>query len=136
MYLGQYWASLVAQLLKTQLATQETRFVSRAGRFPGEGIGFPLEYSWVSLVAQMVKNPPAMQRPGFDPWVQRNPGGGHGNPLQYSCLENPHGQGSLQGYGPWGRRESDTTKRKLKREHKGNIMFNGSLGNQNFYCIE
>ena len=29
-------------------------------------------------------------------------GGGHGNPLQYSCLENPHGQSSLEGYSPWG----------------------------------
>ena len=28
---------------------------------PGEGIGFPLQYSWTSLVAQMVKNLPAMQ---------------------------------------------------------------------------
>ena len=26
----------------------------------------------------------------------RSPGGGHGNRLQYSCLENPHGQRSLQ----------------------------------------
>ena len=25
-----------------------------------------------------------------------SPGGGHGNPLQYSCLENPHGQRSLE----------------------------------------
>ena len=29
-------------------------------RSPGEGIGFPLQYSWVSLVSQMVKNLPAM----------------------------------------------------------------------------
>ena len=28
------------------------------GRFPGEGIGYPLHYSWASLVAQMVKNLP------------------------------------------------------------------------------
>ena len=39
-----------------------------------------------------------------------SPGGGHGNPLQYSCLENPHGQRSLAGYSPWGRKESDMTK--------------------------
>ena len=30
-------------------------------RFPGEGIGYPLQYSWSSLVAQLVKNPSAMQ---------------------------------------------------------------------------
>ena len=39
----------------------------------------------------------------------RFPGGGQGNPLQYSCLENTHGQRSLAGYSPWGRKESDTT---------------------------
>ena len=37
-----------------------------SGRSPGEGIGYPLQYSWASLVAQMVKNPPAMR----DTWVQ------------------------------------------------------------------
>ena len=30
------------------------------GRFPGEGISYPLQYSWASLVAQLVKNLPAM----------------------------------------------------------------------------
>ena len=33
---------------------------------PGEGIGYPLDYSWASLVAQAVKNPPAMR----ETWVQ------------------------------------------------------------------
>ena len=46
---------------------------------------------------------------GSIPGFERSPGGGHGNPLQYSCLENPHGQRSLAGYSPWGRKESDTT---------------------------
>ena len=36
------------------------------GRFPGEGIGYPLQYSWASLVAQMVKNLPAMR----ETWIQ------------------------------------------------------------------
>ena len=31
-----------------------------SGRSPGEGIGYPFQYSWASLVAQLVKNPPAM----------------------------------------------------------------------------
>ena len=31
------------------------------GRSPGEGTGYPLQYSWASLVAQVVKNLPAMQ---------------------------------------------------------------------------
>ena len=36
-----------------------------SGRSPGEGIGYPLQYSWASLVVQLVKNPPAMQ----ETWV-------------------------------------------------------------------
>ena len=32
-----------------------------SGRSPGEGIGYPFQYSWASLEAQLVKNPPAMQ---------------------------------------------------------------------------
>ena len=46
---------------------------------------------------------------GSIPGLGRSPGGGHGTPLQYSCLENPHGQRSLVGYSPQGRKESDTT---------------------------
>ena len=37
-----------------------------SGRYPGEGIGYPLQYSWTSLGAQMVKNMPAM----WETWVQ------------------------------------------------------------------
>ena len=36
------------------------------GRSPGEGIGYPLQYSWASPVAQLVKNPSAMR----ETWVQ------------------------------------------------------------------
>ena len=35
----------------------------------------------------------------------------NGNLLQYSCLEKSHGQRSIVGYSPWGRKESDTTER-------------------------
>ena len=37
-----------------------------SGRSPGEGIGYPLQYSWASLLAQTVKNPPAM----WETWVR------------------------------------------------------------------
>ena len=47
--------------------------------------------------------------PGSISGLGRSPGGGHGNPLQYFCLENPHGQGRLVGYSPWGCKESDMT---------------------------
>ena len=35
------------------------------GRSPGEGIGYPLQYSWASLVTQMVKNLSTMR----ETWV-------------------------------------------------------------------
>ena len=57
----------------------------------------------------MVKNLPAIGRPRFDPWVGKIP-------WRKECLPTPvflpgesHGQRSLAGYSPWGRRESDMT---------------------------
>ena len=38
----------------------DSGLIPGSGRSPGEGIGYPPQYSWVSLVAQLVKNPPAM----------------------------------------------------------------------------
>ena len=37
-----------------------------SGRSPGEGIGYPLQYTWASPVAQMVKDLPAMR----ETWVR------------------------------------------------------------------
>ena len=60
-------ASLVAQIVKNLLALQETpSLIPGSGRYPGEGIGYPLQCSWTSLVAQMVKNPPEI----WETWVQ------------------------------------------------------------------
>ena len=89
-----------------------------SGRFPGEGIGYPLQCSWASLVAQMVKNPPTCRIPG----LERCPRGGHDNPLPYPCLENPHGQRSVVGYSPWGRKESDTTERLRTVQHRQGLL--------------
>ena len=36
------------------------------GRSPGEGRGYPLQYSWASFVAQLVKNLPAVR----ETWAQ------------------------------------------------------------------
>ena len=40
--------------------------IPRSGSSPGEGIGYPFQYSWASLVAQMIKNPPAV----WETWVR------------------------------------------------------------------
>ena len=62
------------------------------------------------------------------PGSGRSPGGGHGNPLQYSCLEKSHGQRSLAGYGPWGRKELDTTEQLSKHMRL-------LLGGLQFTCV-
>ena len=46
----------------------DPRSVPGSERYPGEGIGYPLQYSWASLVAQIW-----WLRPGFDPWVGKIP---------------------------------------------------------------
>ena len=40
---------------------EDPGLIPGSGRFPGEGIGYPLQYSWASLVAQSVKNMPTME---------------------------------------------------------------------------
>ena len=45
------------------------------------------------------------------PGLERAPGEGNGNSLQVFFPRESHGQRSLAGYGPWGRKESDTTER-------------------------
>ena len=56
--------------------------------------------------------------PSSIPGLGRSPGGGHGNSLQYSCLENPHGQRSLAGCHPGGRKESDMTEQLSTDAHE------------------
>ena len=64
-----------------------------------------------SLVAQMVKNLPTV----WETWVRFL---GWEDPLEKGMATHStilsgefHGQRSLTGYSPWGRKESDTTKR-------------------------
>ena len=62
---------------------------------------------------------------GLVPGLRLSPRGGHSNSIQYSCLENPHGQRSLAGYSPWGRKESDTTERLSTAQHQLCIRHKG-----------
>ena len=41
-------------------STGDPSSIPGLGWSPGEGIGYPLQYSWAPLVAQLVKTPPAM----------------------------------------------------------------------------
>ena len=58
-------ASLVNEMVKT-LPAGDTSSIPGSGRSPGEGIGYPLQYSWASLVVQLVKNLPEM----WETWVR------------------------------------------------------------------
>ena len=62
-----------------------------------------------SLVAQMVKNPPQCRIRGLDPWVGKIPWRREWLPTPVFLPGEFHGQGSLAGYSPWGRKDSDTT---------------------------
>ena len=46
---------------------------------------------------------------GLIPGSGRFPGGGNGNPLPVFFPGKSHGQRSLEGYSPWGCKESDKT---------------------------
>ena len=75
------------------------------GIFPGEGKGYPLQYSWAFLVAQLMKNQLQCGRPGFDPWVGNTPGRRERLPTSVFCA------GELHKLSPHCCKESDTTER-------------------------
>ena len=75
-----------------------------SGRSPGEGIGYPFQYSWASLLAQLVKNPPAMQETWIWPWVGKIPWRRERLPTPVFWPAEFHGL-----YSPRGRKESDMT---------------------------
>ena len=57
------------------------------GRSPGEGIGYPLQYSWAS--AQLIKKSACHAGDlSSIPGLGRSPGEGKGYLLQYSGMEN------------------------------------------------
>ena len=66
-----------------------------------------------SQVAQLVKNLPAQcrrhKRCGLDLWVRKIPWRRKWQPTLVCLPRKSHGQRSLVGYSPWGRKESDMT---------------------------
>ena len=51
----------------------------------------------------------------FDPWVGKSPCRRAWQPTPVFLPGESHGQRSLAGCSPWGRKESDTTKQQLRR---------------------
>ena len=48
---------------------------------------------------------------GLIPGLGRSPGGGTWQPTPAFLLGESHGQRNLEGYSPWGRKESEATER-------------------------
>ena len=72
-------------------------------RSPGEGIGYPLQYSWASLVVQLVKNLPAV----WETWVWSLV---WEDPLEKGkATHSSPGLENSVDYSPWGHKESDMT---------------------------
>ena len=63
------------------------------------------------MVAQRVKCLPAVWEARFDPWVGKIPWRRKWQPTPVVLPGESHGQRSLVGYSPWGRKEWDTTER-------------------------
>ena len=60
-----------------------------SGRYTGEGIGYPLQYSWAFPRGSAGKEfGPNVGDLGSIPGLGRSPAEGKGYPLQYSGLEN------------------------------------------------
>ena len=57
----------------------------------------------------MVKNLPAMQETRLDPWAGKIPCRRKRQPTPVFLPGESHGQRSLAGYSPWGRKETDMT---------------------------
>ena len=69
---------------------------------------------WASQVVLVVKNLSASARDintWFDPWVRKIPWRRTWQPIPVFLPGESHGQRSLEGYSPWGRKESDMTER-------------------------
>ena len=76
-----------------------------SGRSPGEGTGYPPQYSWASLVAQLIKNPPAI----WETWIWSL---GWEDPLEKGkATHSSILTWRIPWNSPWGCKESDTTER-------------------------
>ena len=67
--------------------------------------GLPREHSDKELTCQHRRH----GRLGFDPWVRKIPWRRKWQPTPVFLPGESHGQRSLEGYSPWGCKESDTT---------------------------
>ena len=80
--------------------TGDMNLIPGSGRFPGERIGYPVQYSWASLVTPTCN----AEKPGFNPWVGKIPWKRKWQPAPVLLPGKPHGWRILAGYSSWGHR--------------------------------
>ena len=81
------------------------------GWFSLDNINWVLNDNRASLVTQRLKRLPAMRETGFNPWVGKIPWNRKWQPTPVLLPGKFHGQRSLAGDSPWGRKQSDMTER-------------------------
>ena len=74
-------------------------------------ISVPFQLVWDSRWLSGKESACQRRRYGFDPWVGKIPWRRKWQPAPVFLPEKSHGQRSLAGYSPWGRKELDTTER-------------------------
>ena len=103
---GHSWATEQQQqyIVETYTRTKEPQFLLGPVNCREVNIwGLPLWLSGKESACQC-------RRHEFNPWSGKSPWRRKGQSTAVFFLGEPHGQRSLEGYGPWGRVESDTTK--------------------------
>ena len=90
--------------LIAQCNAGDPSLIPGSGRSPGEGIGYPLQYSCASLVTQLVKNLSAMWETWVWPLGWKMPWRRERLPTSVCWPREFHGL-----YSPWGRKEWDTS---------------------------
>ena len=82
------------------------------GTYPGEAIGYPVQYSWASLVAQMVNNLPAVWETLVRfPSEEDSPGEAWQPTPVFFPGESPWTEEPGRLYSPWDCKESNMTER-------------------------
>ena len=80
-----------------------------SGRSPGEGIGYPLQYSWASWWRRWQRILLQCGRHQFDPWVGKIPQSRAWQPTPVSLPGESPWTEDPGGLHPWGRKELDMT---------------------------
>ena len=86
-------------------SARDPGWIPGLGKPPGEGIGYPLQYSWAAPVAQLVKNLPAT----WETWVRSL--GGEVPPEKRKATHSSILAGRIPWTSPWGCEELDSTER-------------------------